>query len=77
MAQRLSTQLRDYGCDLAPFDFKQILANTKSELFPDMTEERLVCTDEEIVTYCDEIRRRVGVGLPRPFIRFQLLNNHK
>ena len=77
MAQKLSTQLRNYGCEMAPSEFKRVLAVAKQELYPEMTEERLVCTDDEIVTYCDDVRQRVGVELPRPFIRFQLLNNHK
>ena len=77
MAQRLITQLRDYGCDLAPQEFKEVLAATKEELFPGMTEERLACTDEESIIYCDEVNKRVGVKFPRPFVRFQLLNNHK
>ena len=74
---KLSTQLRNYGCDLAPIEFKRILATTKRELFPDMTDEHLVCADDENVTYCDEVRKRLGVSLPRPFIRFQLLNVRK
>lgn len=77
MGQKLSTQLRNHGCDMDPSEFKRVLAITKRELFPDMTEERLVCMDEENISYCDEIRRRVCVSLPRSFIRFQLLNNHK
>ena len=77
MAQHLSTQLRSYGCELAPIEFKSVLAGTKRELFPNLTDEHLVCADEENTTYCDEVRRRVGVELPRPFIRFQLLNVRK
>ena len=77
MAQRLVTQLRGYGCELAPQEFKEVLTEIKQELFPGMTEERLACTDDESITYCDEVNKRVGVALPRPFVRFQLLNNHK
>jgi hypothetical protein len=77
MAQRLVTQLRTYGCSLAPQEFKEVLAKTKQELFPEMTEERLVCADGESVTYCDEVSKRVGIALPRPFVKFQLLANHK
>jgi hypothetical protein len=77
MAKRLVTQLRTYGCILHPQQFKKILTKTKQELFPDLTEERLACADQESVTYCDEVSKRVGVSLPRPFIKFQLLSNHK
>jgi hypothetical protein len=77
MAQRLVTQLRSYGCKLEPQEFKEILATTKRELFPEMTEERLACADHESITYCDEVSKRVGIALPRPFVKFQLLNNHK
>jgi hypothetical protein len=77
MAQRLGTQLRRYGCQRTPQEFKEILAKTKQELFPGMTEERLACADEESVTYCEEVSKRVGVPLPRPFVKFQLLAHHK
>ena len=77
MAQKLSTQLRNFGCYLAPFEFKRVLATAKRDLYPEMTDEALVCADEENATYCEEIRRRLGVELPRPFIRFQLLNVRK
>jgi hypothetical protein len=77
MAQKLSTQLRNFGCDLAPVEFKRVLATAKRDLFPEMTDEHLVCTDEENATYCEEVRRRLGRDLPRPFIRFQLLNVRK
>ncbi len=77
MSQHLSTQLRSYGCELAPPEFKRVLAGTKRELFPNLTDEHLICADEENTTYCDEVRRRVGVELPGPFIRVQLLNVRK
>jgi hypothetical protein len=77
MAQKLSTQLHNFGCEIDPAEFKRVLAVTKQELFPELTEERLVCTDDENGIYCDAVCSRVGVELPRPFIRFQLLNNHK
>lgn len=77
MSQRLSTQLQEHGCNLASVEFKQLLAKTKTTLFPDFSEERLACSDKEIVTYGDEICRLVGVGLPLSFIRFQLLGTHK
>jgi hypothetical protein len=77
MGQRLGTQLRSYGCNMDPHEFKRVLAVVHNEKYPDMTEERLVCTDEEIDIYCDEVCHRVGIDLPKPFIRFQLLNNHK
>ncbi len=77
MHQRLSTQLRNYGCELDPRVFKQVLAEAKQQLFPGMSEERLACAEGESIAYCDEVRARLGVALPRPFIKFQLLNNHK
>lgn len=77
MARRLVTLLRGYGCELAPEKFKEVLANTKMELYPELTEERLACADDESIAYCDEVSKRLGVALPRPFIRFQLLNSHK
>lgn len=77
MAQRLATQLRSYGCKLTPNEFKQLLATTHRDLYPDMTEERLACADQESAIFCDEVNKRVGVSFPRPFVKFQLLNNHK
>ena len=77
MPQRLSTQLRIFGCELSPREFKQVIAEAKRELFPEMSEEWLACTEDESVVFCEEITKRVGVPLSRPFIKRQLLNNHK
>ncbi len=77
MAQKLSTQLRNFGCNLAPVEFKRVLATAKRDLFPEMTDEHLVCSDEESLTFCEEVRQRLGLALPGSFIRFQLLNVRK
>ena len=77
MAQKLSAQLLKFGCHQAPVEFKRVLAMVKRDLFPEMTDEHLVCTDVESAAYCEEVRRRLGVELPRPFIRVQLLNVRK
>ena len=77
MAQRLITQLQNYGCELAPEQFKQVLTETKNDLYPNLTEERLACADEESISFCTAVCKRIGVTLPRPFIRLQLLNSHK
>jgi hypothetical protein len=77
MAQRLSTQLRSHGCSLDPAEFRRILIETKRTFFPGWIDEQLVCTVDEGDEFCKEVRRRVGVNLPRSFILFQLLSVRK
>ena len=80
MAQKLSTQLRNHGCTLDTTEFRRILVETKRDLFPDWTDEHLVCTVEEDARDDRIVPKSVGesvCNLPRPFILFQLLNVRK
>jgi len=77
MAQKLSTQLHNHGCPLGTTEFRRILVAVKQELFPDWSDEHLVCTADEAENYCAEVLRRVGGRMPRHFILTQLLNVRK
>ena len=78
MRPRIADQLREMGCEATAEEFRRVLADTKAELFPDLTDEHLAFTRHEAERYCKEVRARVACQkLPRVFILTQLVGLRK
>lgn len=78
MGRPLRLQLPEFGCELSPDEFRELLVDLKVEMFPAFTDERLSFTRDEAEEYCGVVRRRAECsGLTREFILANLNNVRK
>ena len=78
MPAPLRTRLREYGCDLSVADFRDLLADAKTTMFPSWTDEDLSYTRDEADEYCRVVRRSADCEtLTREFILRNLNNIRK
>lgn len=74
MAASLKTQLRSYGCELEPWQFRELLTDLQFNLCPGWTDERLTLNPDQAKNYCNAARAGVGLDLPDEFILGSLCN---
>lgn len=74
MAASLKTQLRSYGCESEPWQFRERLADLMFNLYPGWTDERLTLNPDEAKRYCHEARASFGMDFPDEFILGTLCN---
>lgn len=78
MARSLRLQLRDYGCELTPAEFRELLADLMVEMFPALTDEDLIYTINESEEFCRVVRGRAECpDFSRDFILRSLVNVRK
>lgn len=75
---RLSDELKSYGIDMEVDDFKDLVEETRHQMFRAWNDEQLVRHPIEAIGYCYVIRHRVrNMELPFEFILRVLQNIRK
>jgi len=75
MVRRLDTALEQYGCQLDPISFRELLEGRHEYMFPSWTIDELVCNPDDAKKYCHSIRAETECPeLPDPLILRTLMN---
>jgi hypothetical protein len=78
MRPRIADQLKSFGCEATPEEFRSALADIKASDYADFTDEGLIVTRDEAGEFCAKVRKRLGAPrLTRPFILTALIGLRK
>lgn len=77
MSVPLRKHLEEFGCDIEPDDFRDMLADMLAALYPGWTDERLTRNPDDAKRYCAAVRARTGLDLPDEFVLQTLTNIRK
>jgi hypothetical protein len=78
LVARLSLTLADFGIDLGPEEFVDLLADMMAQLYPAFTIDELLVRPREALRFCDAARQRLDCyDLPDDVILRALLNRRK
>lgn len=77
MQRRLADELKSYGCDIDPDEFRDLTAEMLHNMHRAWTDEELLYHPYDALRYCAAIRARSQDSLPDDLILRTLVNTRK
>lgn len=74
---RLNEELPRCNCAMSPEQFRAVVEEKFNEMFPDWTDDALLCKPREALKFDDAVRLAVGADVPDEVINRTLINLRK